>query len=136
MNDIKKPIVIISAERIENTAMENFNASRKLEAWIKREGWDYGNAIGKYKNYKENSFIIEMHPNNEDEVLSKLVDMATTFSQENFLYLNEKRTAYLIDPITRGLDIIGKMERVEAEEAHANSGFVYLPEAKEYFIIR
>jgi hypothetical protein len=90
--NIKKRIVILSAELKELTSLQNEYRTSSLKNALETKGYNFVQALGTYKGSLEKSFVVDA----SEDVLKPLQALAGFFRQESILVVNEDQKAILM----------------------------------------
>jgi hypothetical protein len=114
--NIKKRVVIISAELMELNESANEKRTMKLGANLNIHGLKFSRALGSYKGTLEKSFIVDV---SEDKNLWTLKVIAKDFNQESILIVQDDaaRSAELHFTATGKVQRLGSIVPLTALEA-------------------
>ena len=94
--EVKKPFVIISAERFTNTIEENEKNHNELMAQLKKDKFSIKEVEGVYQGTVEKSIIVILNKRWLAVELATFKNYAAIFNQESILFVDEERDASLI----------------------------------------
>lgn len=126
--NITQQIIILSAERSENSFERNRQLTENLASCLDELQLTYNRATGVYNGSEENSFVVIVK--NEDEI-STLKDLALKpvgfggFGQDAVLYQDANQQAYLLDK-NGGVLNLGRLEQVNAKEIERLENYTVL----------
>jgi hypothetical protein len=127
--------VILSAERGSNNPMQNSVFTDELESILKSNGYAYKKVEGRYKNQKEESFVVIL---NRSDSLTQLIRLASKFDQESILLVNSDRKAELIytaDPLD-GYVLGGTFRLVDGDLIQRTDlSYTYDPNSGYYYSV-
>ena len=126
---IKKPFVIISAEKNDNSHVANEERTLNLRQDIEKLGYCFKNVTGFYKGAKEQSIYTEL-PSDD---IGELFRLAEKLEQESILFVDCFRNAKLIytDGTTKD---IGTFKQVSRDEAQQHDSFTFDHLCNGYYI--
>ena len=94
--EVKKPFVIISAERFTNTIEENEKNHNELMTQLKKDKFSIKEVEGVYQGTVEKSIIVILNKRWLAVELATFKNYAAIFDQESILFVDEERNASLI----------------------------------------
>jgi hypothetical protein len=94
--EVKKPFVIISAERFTNTIEENEKKHNELMTQLKKDKFSIKEVEGVYQGTVEKSILVILNKRWLAVELATFKNYAAIFNQESILFVDEERNASLI----------------------------------------
>jgi hypothetical protein len=94
--EVKKPFVIISAERFTNTIEENEKKHNELMTQLKKDKFSIKEVEGVYCGTVEKSILVILNKRWLAVELATFKNYAAIFDQESILFVDEERNASLI----------------------------------------
>ena len=128
MNTVNQ-VVILSAERNDQTFEGNRQRSINLATCLEELGFKFREATGVYKGKEETSFVVLIKDSFELDVLKDFAFIS--FGQESILYQDANQEAYLIYSDKRE-ERLGKLEQTTKEEALKQDSFTVM--GGQYYI--
>src|SRR5690554_6938140 len=129
------PFIMVSAERVENTAEENAFDTELMAAYLRREGVTYDRCLGQYNATREVSFRVCLDANDDQEVIRvvELVQkLARGFRQESVLAVRPDGGATLV--YAEHAEYLGQWSRCDESDLQGESPDFTLIDG-EHFIV-
>ena len=121
--NISKQVIILSAERVENTLETNKVNTDKLKASLKDAKIVFNDAVGVFNNGPEESSLVAIVENESEIQIVK--DLAfKSFNQDAILHQDANQEAYLITP--NNIKRLGRLEKVTQKEAFVKGSYTVL----------
>lgn len=130
--EVKKPFVIISAERFTNTIEENKKNHLDLWLQLKRDGFSIKEVEGVYQGTVEKSIIVILNKRWLAVELATFKNYALIFDQESILFVDEERNASLIFPQGGVSEKLGKFIAVTKGIATQMSNYTF--DGKDHYV--
>ena len=114
--NIKKRVVLISAELKTLSQVENVQRTARLGADLMMFGLGYKRAFGSYNGSIEKSFVVDA---SEDTALEHLRDLASEYGQESILVVQDdaNRSADLFFTFPKTIQRLGSFQAITALES-------------------
>jgi len=132
--NIKKRVVIISAELKGLSEVENNRRTAKLATELRLHQLKFKRALGSYKDTTETSFIVDA----SEDITRKLAVLAETFEQESILIVQDDaaRNADLFFVFTGKTERIGQISHLTSIEASKEDNWTLDLENNLYFGVK
>lgn len=134
LNNDLPAFVIISAELVSRSTMQNIIRTEQLKEQLKSLGFRFKQVEGKYIGIREDSFVVLLDNILLTDPLKTLRDLANQYGQESILYVSSERAATLlfIDD-TKSPVYVGQFKVVDEHVAHRLNGCTYDRDSGYYY---
>lgn len=129
----RTPFCIISAERAEFPALINADRTCRLVGRLTDMGLQPVPVAGIWEGKSERSYLVPLPFGDSGDVYEQILELALYYSQAAVLYVDGARRAYLDNPETRKITMIGTWAEVAAGEANP-AGMSTLPDGTRFTV--
>lgn len=103
-----EPVIIFSVFQGKNSADNNYTEHQDVQSVLQVKGIKYKEVDGRFNKIYEKALVV----NAENETF--ITEVCKINNQECYLYLDQDRNAYLVNPSTKERNLAGVFKAVES----------------------